>query len=218
MAAPGHHRQIDSMSGRVSLWVLVILCAVLQHTAGSAAQVRQNVAQLIIDSQSIVSGVVAGVRDGVDEYGTPYTLVTIAVIECPKGGIAAGATLAFRQFGFSAPRRRRGGDPMPESTPEGFPRWTQGERVVAFMGEAAPRTGFRTTTGLAQGKFLLADGQLRNEFDNVGLFVGLQVRPGLLTDDERTMIGTQGAVDAATFLGLVRRAVREQWIENGMLR
>ena len=40
----------------------------------------------------------------------------------------------------------------------------------------------------------------------------------LLTDKERAMLKSQGPVDAATFVGLVGRAVNENWIARGEMR
>ena len=103
-------------------------------------------------------------------------------------------------------------------TPDGFPQWAAGERVVAFLYKPASRTGFQTTTGLAQGKMSMMDGRVRNEFNNVGLFDGVRIRDDLVTDKERAMMQGKGAVDAATFIGLLGRAVNERWIESGGMR
>ena len=76
----------------------------------------------------------------------------------------------------------------------------------------------QTTAGLAQGKLRLLDGRMRNEFNNEGLFDGVQIREGLLSSKEQAMLSGKGAVDAATFIGLVGRAVNERWIETGGMR
>ena len=131
---------------------------------------------------------------------------------------AAGAEYRFRQFGLMKPRKMPNGKTMLSVTPEGFPRWAVGERVVAFMYKPASVTGLQTTTGLAQGKLRLLDGRMRNEFNNEGLFDGVQIREGLLSSKEQAMVSGKGAVDAATFIGLVGRAVNERWIETGGMR
>jgi hypothetical protein len=90
--------------------------------------------------------------------------------------------------------------------------------VVAFLYKPATRTGFQTTVGLAQGKLRMLDGRVSNEFNNEGLFDGVQIREGLLSEKERAMMSSKGPVDAATLVGLIGRAVNENWIENGEMR
>jgi hypothetical protein len=46
----------------------------------------------------------------------------------------------------------------------------------------------------------------------------VKIEEGLLSDKERAMLKSQGAVDAATFVGLVGRAVSGNWIQNGEMR
>jgi hypothetical protein len=190
--------------------------------AGSAAQAttlrRQNLTQLITESQSIISGKVDKVTDGVDENGTPYTEVTIAVSDAAKGSVRGGSKYTFRQFGLQKPHRLPDGKVLVAVTPEGFPKWATGERVVAFMYKPASRTGLQTTAGLAQGKLRMLEGRVSNEFNNEGLFDGVQIQEGLLSEKERAMLSSDGAVDAATFIGLVGRAVNDRWIETGGMR
>ena len=76
----------------------------------------------------------------------------------------------------------------------------------------------QTTAGLAQGKLTVLDGRIANEFNNRGLFEGVQVSDDLLSEKERAMLKSQGPVDAATFVGLVGRAVTENWIARGEMR
>ncbi len=149
----------------------------------------------------------------------PYTEVTIRVEDTAKGGVAKDSSYTFRQFGLLKPRKMPNGHMLIATTPEGFPRWSVGEQVVAFLYHPASRTGLQTTAGMAQGKLTMASGRLSNEFNNVGLFDGVQVDDSLLTADERAMLDTQtGAVDAATFMGLVGRAVADGWVESGRMR
>jgi len=103
-------------------------------------------------------------------------------------------------------------------TPEGFPRWQEGEQMVAFLHRPAKRTGLQTTAGLAQGKLTLLNGRMANEFDNRGLFDGVKISDDLLTEKERAMLKSSGPVDAATFIGLVGRAVSENWVATGEMR
>lgn len=198
--------------------VAVALLAMAGPVADAATLRKQNLTQLIAESQSIIAGKVERVTDGVDAHGMPYTEVTIAVSDAAKGDLKRGTTYTFRQFGLTKPRQMPNGKVLLAVTPDGFPRWAAGERVVAFMYKPASRTGLQTTTGLAQGKLRMLDGQVRNEFNNVGLFDGVTVRDGLLTDKERAMMKGTGAVDASTFVGLVGRAVSERWVETGGMR
>ncbi len=191
---------------------------VAAHVAGAATLRPQNLTQLIAESQNIISGKVERVTDGVDDSGLPYTEVTITVSDSAKGQARGGSEYTFRQFGLMKPRKMPNGKMLIAVTPEGFPRWAVGERVVAFMHKPASRTGLQTTAGLAQGKLRLLDGRVRNEFNNEGLFEGVKVRDGLLSDKERAMMSGKGSVEAATFMGLVGRAVNERWIETGEMR
>jgi len=190
--------------------------------AGTSADVttlrKQNLTQLIAESQTIISGRVERVTDGIDEHGMPYTEITIAVSTVAKGAVPGGARHRFRQFGLLKPREMPNGQSMFALSPAGFPKWGEGERVVAFLQKPATRTGFQTTAGLAQGKLRMLDGRVSNEFNNEGLFEGVQVQDGLLRPEERTMLSSTGPVDAATLIRLIERAVTGNWIENGEMR
>ena len=156
--------------------------------------------------------------DGIDDNGVPYTEVTIAVEKAAKGNVADDSKYTFRQFGLLKPRKMDNGMELLAVTPEGFARWSEGEQVLAFFYKPAPRTGLQTTAGLAQGKLSLTEGKLVNEFDNAGMFEGVEINDSLLSREERNMLTAPGAVDAQTFMGLVSRAVSERWIENGEMR
>jgi hypothetical protein len=179
---------------------------------------KQNLTRLIAESQSIISGTVSRMTDGVAEDGMPYTEVTISVSDVAKGRIRGGSDYTFRQFGLLKPRRMPNGKTLLAVAPEGFPRWAVGEGVVAFLYRPASRTGLQTTAGLAQGKLSVLNGRVRNAFDNQGLFDGVRFQEGLLTARERQMVSSQGALDAATFIGLVGRAVAGNWIATGDMR
>jgi hypothetical protein len=173
---------------------------------------------LIAESQSIISGKVDRVTDGINENGMPYTEISISVSDAARGNVHGGTRYRFRQFGLQKPRKMPNGKVMLAMSPEGFPKWAVGERVVAFLYKPATRTGFQTTVGLAQGKLRMLDGRVSNEFNNEGLFDGVQIREGLLSEKERAMMSSKGPVDAATLVGLIGRAVNENWIENGEMR
>jgi hypothetical protein len=199
--------------------VLGTALALLPAVAVQAAKLKQqNLTQLIADAQMIVAGKVVRVTDGVTPQGLPYTEITLAVQDSAKGTLRGGASYKFRQFGLVAPRKMPNGKMLLAVSPEGFPRWQEGERVIAFMHKPASRTGLQTTSGLAQGKLNLLDGQVFNEFNNRGLFDGVKINDTLLSKNERAMLASQGPVDAATFVGLVGRAVSQNWITSGEMR
>jgi hypothetical protein len=199
--------------------VLGAVLALVPAGAVHAAKLqKQNLTQLIADAQTIVAAKVVRVSDGVTPQGLPYTEITLSVHDTAKGSLRKGASYTFRQFGLVAPRKMPNGRMLLAVSPEGFPRWQEGERVVAFLHKPAGRTGLQTTSGLAQGKLTLLDGKVFNEFGNRGLFDGVKIDDALLTQKERAMLASQGPVDAATFVGLVGRAVSRNWITTGEMR
>ena len=211
------HTRLSSI-GRLPV-ALATALALLAGPAAHAMKLKpQNLTQLIADSQSIIAGKVTRVTDGIATNGMPYTEVTISVSDSAKGELRGGKSFTFRQFGLLEPRKLPSGKTLIAVTPEGFPRWTAGEQVIAFMHKPASRTGLQTTAGLAQGKLNVLNGRVTNEFENRGLFEGVKIEEGLLSDKERAMLKSQGAVDAATFVGLVGRAVSGSWIQNGEMR
>ena len=204
---------------RFSLFVAVIVAPLLCAAPAQAAKLKpQNLTRLIADSDQIVAGKVTRVTDGVSPGGLPYTEITIAVADSAKGELRGGKSFTFRQFGLLEPRKLPSGKTLIAVTPEGFPRWAVGEQVIAFMHKPASRTGLQTTAGLAQGKLTVLNGRIANEFNNRGLFDDVQISDDLLTDKERAMLKSQGPVDVATFVGLVGRAVNENWIGKGDMR
>jgi hypothetical protein len=201
---------------------LTALLAALVMAAAPVAQAMKlknaNLTQLIADSQAIIAGKVTRVTDGVAASGMPYTEVTILVKHSPKGEVAEDSSYTFRQFGLLKPRKMPNGRMLVAVTPEGFPRFTVGEQVVAFMYQPASRTGLQTTAGMAQGKLTLASGRLSNEFNNAGLFEDVEIDASLLSESERAMLESKGDVDAAAFMGLITRAVAGGWVESGRMR
>ena len=200
------------------LGALAIFASLAAPNAQATKLQKQNLTQLISESQSIISGTVKTVTDGIDERGIPYTEVTIAINSSAKGNHQASSDYTFRQFGLLTPKKAANGHEFIAVAPEGFPRWHQGETVVAFLYKPAELTGLQTTAGLAQGKLSLVNGLLANEFDNAGLFEGVEIDSENLTPAELTMMDTEGAVDAKTFMGLVDRAVSENWIASGEMQ
>ena len=211
------------MSNRGALHTLLLgaVIAVFSLGAGVAGAAKlnsQNLTQLITEAESIIAGTVKEVYDGVDANGIPFTQVTISVHSVAKGKLVEKQDYTFRQFGLLAPRTMENGHKLLAIAPEGFARWHEGETVVAFMYKPASRTGLQTTAGMAQGKLSLVNGMLVNEFNNTGLFDGVEINDSLLTSEQQNMLTTPGAVDAQAFMDLVARAVSEGWIENGEMR
>ena len=207
-----HHR----MPAAAALLLTVLA---LVATPVYAMKMRsQNLTQLISDSSSIVFGTVDSVTDGIDAKGVPYTEVTIHVGSDAKGKIADGATYSFRQFGLLKPRVMANGKAFIAMRPEGFPRWVEGETVMAFLRTPASITGLQTTAGMGQGKLTLVNGKLINEYQNAGMFDGVAIDSSLLTSEQQNMLLNPRAIDASAFIDLVGRAVSEQWIEKGVLK
>ena len=201
------------------LCVTALAVITLISPAAHAAKLNpQNLTQLITQADSIVAGTVRSVSDGINADGIPYTEVTIAVGSAPKGKVKGGEDYTFRQFGLLEPRQLSNGRQLLAVSPEGFPRWAEGEYIIAFLYHPASQTGLQTTAGMAQGKLTSANGRLANEFGNHGLFEGVVIEPGLISPEESALLQTRGAVDTRVFLNLVSRAVSEGWIENGGMK
>lgn len=208
----------SSFHSRLCVAVVATVVALGAPAAHAAKLKQQNLTRLIADAQQIVAGRVTRVADGVSARGLPYTEVTIAVADSAKGPLRGGKPYTFRQFGLLEPRKMPNGRYFVAVSPEGFPRWQEGEQVVAFLYRPASRTGLQTTAGLAQGKLNVLNGRIANEFNNRGLFEGVTISDDLLTEKERAMLKSRGPVDAATFVGLVGRAVNENWVARGEMR
>jgi hypothetical protein len=178
-----------------------------------------NLTRLLSQSDVVVSGKVKSVTDGIDAKGVPYTEVTLLVGASAKKRLDTNSEFKFRQYGLLSSRKMPDGRFLVARAPEGFPTWTTDEQVVAFLFKPASKTGLRTTVGLSQGKFTATGGRLANEHQNRGLFAGVEVNPGLLTPSESAMLRSRaGAVDGATLMSLVNRAVAGKWIEKGVMR
>lgn len=208
------------MARRLSRGALLALAMVLLAIpmAQATKLKKQNLVELISQSDSIIAGTVKKVSDGIDDKGVPYTEVTIAVGATAKGKVEKQKDYTFRQFGLLEPRTYPNGHKLLAMTPEAFPAWREGEYVVAFLFRPASRTGLQTTVGLAQGKFSLANQRMSNDFNNAGLFDGVDVDPALLTREEQAMLRSAGPVDMRTFMGLVGRTVEKRWIEGGQMK
>jgi hypothetical protein len=193
--------------------------AALMLPAAAMQLAPANLTRLVGDSDLVVSGKVKSVTDGIDAKGMPFTEVTILVGASAKKQLNKDSEFKFRQYGLLSPRKMPDGRFLVARAPEGFPSWHADELVTAFMFKPASKTGLRTTVGLSQGKFTSSSGRLSNEHGNRGLFAGVKVAPGVLTAAEAAMLnGPAGAVDSATLMSLVNRAVAGKWIEKGVMR
>jgi hypothetical protein len=202
------------VTGRgAALAVLVpVLLAVGRAPAFATSMTHQDIVDLIGLSEQILVGRVSRVTDGF-QGGVPYTEVTLAVSETVRG--TPGATYTFRQFGLAAPRSLGNGHRYLGVSPDGWPRFAEGEKVVVFLYKKGSQTGLRTTVGLLQGKFSEHDGRMANGVGNAGLFKGVRVPESLLSPAEAKMLRRdRGPVATDTFVSFVRKAVKGRWIET----
>ncbi len=192
------------------------LVALWGAPADAASVKHRTIVDLIALSDIIVAGRVEQVTDGIDGNNVPYTEVTLSVKECLLGEVQGSYT--FRQYGLIAPRDMGNGYVNLNCTPDGWPRYAQGEDVVLFLYQAAAMTGLRTTVGLFQGKFEVQNNLTCNAINNQGLFTNVSMDPNLLSEAQQKFFGMpEGAVREDEFLSLVRRAVDLGWVEMGVL-
>jgi len=186
--------------------------------AQASQLVPQNLKQMIQVSDLIVTGEVSRVTDGI-ENGIPFTEITLKVNNSLKRDLAVDSNYKFRQYGLQKARKMKDGRYLLATKIEGMSTWTVGEKVTTFMNKPASRTGLVTPVGLAQGKFTYSGTQAANSFDNRGLFKGMTVDPGVLDSREAAMLAKQaGSIEGDVFTNLVKRAVKEKWIEKGVMR
>jgi hypothetical protein len=194
------------------------LVALMAAPAQASQLVPQNLKQMIGKADLIVTGEVSKVTDGL-QGNLPYTEVTLKVKGSFKRSLASGSSYRFRQYGLLKPRKMPDGSFMLPAKIEGMPNWTVGEQVTAFLNKPAAHTGLTTPVGLTQGKFTGGGSQAANSFNNQGLFKGMKVDPSYLRPGEAAMLARPaGAIDTGVLLQFVGRAVKEQWIESGVMR
>jgi signal peptidase I len=199
----------------VGIGLPVLILALALQVAQAATVESQNLVSLIQHSDRILVGTVESISDGFDGNNVPYTEIRLRVSDHIRG--EEGDTITFRQFGLLAPREIDGRTYLGTS-PDGWPKWIEKERVMVFLGPPARLTGLQTTVGLQSGKLRMSNGQLSNAAGNVGIFDGLKVEANGLSRDQLEMLANGGqAVDANPFISLVRRAVDENWIEKGVM-
>ena len=199
---------------KISVISLLSICITVLGTTviNSASMKQRNLVDLISLSEIILVGDVVSVTDGL-ENNVPYTEITVNIKEALRGGLKG--TYTFRQFGLLQPRLMDDGRTNLLVTPDGWPTYAVGEEVILFLYKPAAVTGLRTTVGLFQGKFAIVDGKIHNRIDNRGLFSGMKVQKGLLNQAEEKLLLTEhGAIDAETFISVVRKAVKQRWVEE----
>lgn len=179
----------------------------------ATSMVARNVVDLIELSQRIVVGEVTSLSDGFDANNVPYTEITLRVEESILG--VATDEYSFRQFGLLQPRELPGGRTYLGVSPDGWPHFSLGEKVMVFLYKKAQGTGLQTTVGLLQGKFTIQDGRLSNAVGNRHLFKDVAMQAGMAQSDLAAMLAHDGGpLDATRFISFVRTAVKERWIEE----
>jgi len=183
-------------------------------TAQANSMKKQNLLELMQATDSIVVGTVSKKTDGFQQ-GLPYTEITLDVGQSIKGD--HGATYTFRQFGLIKPRSMGNGKVNLMVTPEGWPTDSEGEHVMLFLHAPASETGFQTTAGLIQGKFAIRGDRIANGIGNDSLFTGVRINHTLSPELRDLVNQPSGSYAAEDFFSLVRTAVEENWIENGVM-
>lgn len=215
-----------------SLTIVGTLCLVmamgnLAYSGHGATNVlRQNLGQLTEIADIILVGKVIEMTDGLTEENLPYTEITFEVSRSIKSGTKKFRTrpkwerpnpgirpnthiFTYRQFGLLKPRDMGDGKSL-AVTLDGFPKYTMNEEVMIFLYTPAPQSGFRTTVGLAQGKFSIKKGKMSNIINNRQLFANMEIERANLPLAEKHMFTQRsGPLDANMVINLVSRAVKE---------
>jgi hypothetical protein len=211
-------RLVAVVKRRALLPGVFILASMSMAPAQASQLVPQNLKQMIHAADVIVTGEVIRITDGVDN-GMPFTEVTMKVNSSIKRDMAAGSKYTFRQYGLLKPRKLNDGRFLLTSKIEGMATWNVGERATTFMNKPSSRTHMTTPVGMAQGKFTYSGTQAANSFDNRSLFRGMSVDPSVLNAKESEMLAKPaGPVEGEVLINFVNRAVKEQWIEKGLMR
>lgn len=197
-----------------ALLVSMVILALSVNVAQAKNIKKQNLVELITHTDSIVIGTVSAKTDGFHQ-GLPYTEVTLDVGQSIKG--SHGASYTFRQFGLIEPKSMGDGRVNLMVTPAGWPTYAKGEQVMLFLHKPAAATGFQTTAGLTQGKFTIRGSRVANGIGNDSLFTGIRIN-GKLTRTQKDLVNQSGGSYAAEdFFELIKTAVEENWIENGVM-
>ena len=175
---------------------------------------KQNLLELMTHTEAILVGTVSDKTDGF-HMGLPYTEITLEVGSSIKGD--HGSKYTFRQFGLIEPREMDNGKVNLMVTPAGWPVYAKGEQVMLFLHKPASETGFQTTAGLNQGKFTIRGDRVANDMNNDSLFAGVKINSRLSAAHQSLTEQAGGSYAMQDFITLIETAVKEQWIENGVM-
>jgi len=192
----------------------MVILALSLNVAYAKNMEKQNLVDLMSHADSILVGTVAEKTDGFQQ-GLPYTEITVKVGQSIMGH--HGPTYTFRQFGLIEPKSMGDGRVNLMVTPAGWPTYAKGEQVMLFLHKPASQTGFQTTAGLTQGKLTIKGGQISNDTGNDSMFAGVKINRQLSAPQQDLVNQAAGAYSADTFLSLIKTAVDENWIENGVM-
>lgn len=208
------NRPIHKAYRSVTLLVSIVIMALSANVAFAMNVKKQNLIELMTHTDSILIGTVSRKTDGFQK-GLPFTEITVDVGQNIKGD--HGSTYTFRQFGLIKPKSTGDGRVNLMVTPAGWPTYAEGEQVMLFLHKAASETGFQTTAGLTQGKFTIKGKQIANGIGNDSLFAGVKINGKLSPAQQNLVKQAGGAYATDDFLALVKTAVKENWIENGVM-
>lgn len=208
------NRAIHKVCRGAALLCSIAVMALSVNVAHAKNIKKQNLLELMSHTDSIVVGTVTGKTEGFNK-GLPYTEITIQVGQSVKGD--HGKTFSFRQFGLIEPRSMGDGRVNLMVTPAGWPTYAKGEQVMLFLSKPASETGFQTTAGLTQGKFTIRGDEIANGINNESLFDGVQINKQLNPGQQHLVSQASGEYATRDFLSLVKDAVNEKWIENGVM-
>ncbi|WP_193162709.1 hypothetical protein [Microbulbifer hainanensis] len=196
-------------------FLVSIVITMLSISEAHANQMKkQNLLELMRHTESIIVGTVSKKEDGFQD-GLPYTEITIEIGQNIKGD--KGSTYSFRQFGLIKPKPTGDGRINLMVTPAGWPTYSVGENVMLFLNKPASKTGFQTTVGLTQGKFVIRGDKISNGLNNDELFARIKFNGPLKPTHQDLVSQPSGAYAAEAFLSLVRTAVQENWIAKGVM-
>jgi len=208
------NRSIHKAFRGIALLVSTAILALGLNVAHAKNMKTQNIVELITHTDSILVGTVSSKTDGFFQ-GLPYTEITLDVGQSLKGD--HGSSYTFRQFGLIEPKSMGNGRVNLMVTPAGWPTFVKGEQVMLFLHKPASETGFQTTSGLTQGKFTIKGKQIANDLGNDSLFAGVTINRKLTAAQQDLVNQPGGAFAADAFLSLVKTAIEENWIENGVM-
>jgi len=208
------NKAIHKSSRSLAILISIVTMALSLNIAHAKNIEKQNLLELMTHTDSILIGTVSDKTDGFHQ-GLPYTEITLDVGQSLKGD--HGANYKFRQFGLIEPKSTGDGRVNLMVTPAGWPTYAKGEQVMLFLHKPASETGFQTTAGLTQGKFVIQGKQIANNIKNEALFEGVEINRKLDQSLQDLVNQPGGSYSAEAFFSLIKTAVDENWIENGVM-